>query len=350
MKINFVLPSIGHSGGIDVIYQYADLLTKAGHDVLIYKEIKASNLYRYLDPAKNLLHQIYCTAKAAVQAFKPRASYDRFVFILNDKTVRDADVVVATARPTAHRVVRLSAKKGRKYYFVQDFEVWEGKEASRESYELPLQKIVISSWINQRLQETLGIGPFPVVYNGLDKALYHAVDVEKEQSTIYFLMLNHRLQKKGVKNGLDAFEEITKTHPNSKLRMFGMCDRSNLPDYVEYYQNPSKEQLVELYSSSDIFLFPSLEEGWGLTPLEAMACGCVVVGTRTGFAWDLGIHEKNMMLSEPGDCCGMAANIRFLLEHPEKRKELQHGSKQLLAALCWEKSAQKFEKLLSEYD
>lgn len=37
--------------------------------------------------------------------------------------------------------------------------------------------------------------------------------------------------------------------------MFGMCDNSNLPDDVEYYQNPTKQKLLDLYSNSDIFIF-----------------------------------------------------------------------------------------------
>ena len=57
-------------------------------------------------------------------------------------------------------------------------------------------------------------------------------------------MLNHLLSKKGVDKGIKAFELVKKKYPMSKLRMFGLCDGGNLPEYVEYYQNPSKEKIV----------------------------------------------------------------------------------------------------------
>ena len=44
MKVNFVLPPIGSSGGIDVIYKYVDLLQKSGYDVCVYKAILANNM------------------------------------------------------------------------------------------------------------------------------------------------------------------------------------------------------------------------------------------------------------------------------------------------------------------
>ena len=56
MVINFVLPSLGASGGIDVVYKYVELLIKHGHDVRVYKELKARNMYRYSSSIKNWAH------------------------------------------------------------------------------------------------------------------------------------------------------------------------------------------------------------------------------------------------------------------------------------------------------
>lgn len=123
--------------------------------------------------------------------------------------------------------------------------------------------------------------------------------------------------------------------------MFGMCDNSNLPDDVEYYQNPTKQKLLDLYSNSDIFIFPSLEEGWGLTPLEAMACGCVVVGTNTGFVLDLGQHENNMMISTPNNVDEMVENVEQLIMDTELMKKIQKNSIETIRQLEWKQSVQK---------
>ena len=347
MKINFVVPSIGHSGGINVIYKYVDLLSKNGNDVNIYKEIKSFNMHRYSNRTKNKIHQIYCSIKAIIASFSPKEN-DKFVWKISDKSVRNADVVIATSWPTAYVVSKLSIEKGKKYYFIQDFEVWDNRKLGLESYRLPLKKIVISSWINKQLHDKLNIGPFPIVYNGIDTKIFHKLKVARNKSRTSFLMLNHALKKKGVKNGLKVFEKISSKYNNCELKMFGNCDGSNLPDYVKYYQNPSKEKLVQLYSSSDIFIFPSLEEGWGLTPLEAMACGCAVVGTQTGFVLDLGVHKINMMISNPGDCEEMVRNIEELLENPKTFETVKKGGMELASKLRWECSVNYLETLLKE--
>lgn len=348
MKVNFIAPSIGHSGGMDVIYKYADLLAKKGNDVVVYKPIKSCNMHRYNGRTKNRVHQIYCSLKGFAASFSPKRN-DKFVWKVANETVRDADVVIATSWPTAYMINKLSSQKGDKYYFVQDFEVWDNRKMGLESYRLPLKKIVISSWINKKLHDELGIGPFPIVYNGIDTTIYRRCNTNKKAEKVQLLMLNHTLEKKGVKYGLRVFEEISSRYSNCKLLMFGTCDGSNLPDYVEYYQCPSKEKLVELYSSSDIFIFPSLEEGWGLTPLEAMACGCAVVGTRTGFALDFGIHEKNMMISNPGECEGMVRNIEELLRNPKKLETIKAGGLELATQLKWDDSVNLLETLLRDY-
>ena len=346
MLINFVIPAIGNSGGIDVVYKYVHLLKERGHDVCVYKEIKATNMHRYSFYLKNIAHQIYCTWKAIAQKKKDRKSVDHWVWILKDSVVRDADIIIATAWTTAYKVEALAKSKGNKFYFIQDYEIWDNETWTKKTYTLKLNKIVISTWINNCLKRDLGIGPFPIVYNGLDTDIYHSVAVDQNDQEIGFLMLNHILPKKGIEKGLSVYEEVKKIYPNIKLRMFGICDGAMLPSYVEYYKNPSKKQIIELYSKTNIFIFPSMEEGWGLTPLEAMACGCIVVGTNTGFVLDLGVHKKNMMISEPGDIVGMVKNIIELIENKQLQIEIKKNAQQTVEQLDWNRSADKFLNLL----
>ena len=229
-------------------------------------------------------------------------------------------------------------------------EIWDNIDFVKKSYELPLNKIVISMWINRCLMDGLGIGPFPVVHNGIDTHLYCPRNKNNQNDEYSFIMLNHKLKKKGVEYGLKAFERIKSKFPSCKLRMFGLCAADNLPAYVEYYQKPSREKIIELYSISNIFIFPSLEEGWGLTPIEAMACGCIVVGTSVGFAFDVGINRKNMMISEPKDVDGMVHNIEEVISNPKLRQEIRNNSYALIHDLSWSKSADKLLFYLSHME
>ncbi len=70
----------------------------------------------------------------------------------------------------------------------------------------------------------------------------------------------------------------------------------------------------------DLFVHPSLSEGFGNVVLEAMAMGCAVVATRTGAAADLVRTGENGVLVPPGDRAAMLAAVRELLEDSGRRE------------------------------
>lgn len=351
MKINFLLPTIGDSGGMKVVCRYAEMLHKLGHDVVIYRSIKSPNLRRYRNPVRNLIHVGYCSAKSVVVSLKKRRTspFDRYVSWFCNRTIRDADVVIATSWPTAYAVNRLDRSKGKKFYFIQDFEIWDNQRYGMNSYKLPLNKIVISTWINHQLKEKLNLGPFPVVPNGVDISEFHNSNktYHHVNGEIRCFMLNHHLKKKGVEEGLKAFELAREQYPQLTIRMFGMGDGSNLPPYVSYTQNPSRRELIDLYCTSDIFLFPSLEEGWGLTPVEAMACKCAVCGTNTGFVLDVGKDHENMLISEPGNIEELADNLCELCADRKLLMKLSENAAVCAQSLSWEESLSKMSRVLS---
>lgn len=350
MRVNFILPGLGDSGGIKVVRKYVELMKKRDVDVCIYCSLIADNLHRYPSGLLNLVHQVYCTLKLFWVALRNKNKGVKWVLRISDKYIRSADATVATLWTTAYQVNHLSDKCGRKFYFIQGFEIWDNEKLGKESYLLPLEKIVVSGWINKQLADNLNIGPFPIVYNGLDTNVFknNTKEFKEKDEAKICLMLNHTMKEKGVPYGLKAYEIVREHYPDCKLKMFGMCPKGDLPEYIDYAQNPTREELVNLYSTADIFIFPSLEEGWGLTPLEAMACKCAVVGSETGFVLDFGKHKENMMISEPKDYKTMAKNIIELIENDLLLRQISEMGYELSATLDWEKSLDIFLKLLKE--
>nr|ARJ58028.1 glycosyltransferase [Streptococcus suis] len=346
MKINVILPSIGTSGGIDVINKYVELLAERGHDVKIYKSFYQPNLYRYKTQLKNDIHRVYCTMKSLLSFKDDNNHFTSYVPRISDKYIRNADVIIATAWYTAYWVDELSVEKGKKFYFIQDFEIWDNKELGIKSYSLQLNKIVISSWIEEQIKGVINQSGFPKIINGVDGDFFVEKKDFNEKVSIECLMLNHSLAKKGVDYGLKSFERAKKSCPNLELTMFGMNDSSNLPDYVKYYQNPSHDLLRSLYEKSDIFIFPSLEEGWGLTPIEAMASKCAVVASNTGFVKDIGIDERNVLISDPKDYKKMSDNIVRLVNDRELFIKIAETGYKTVKEFSWNKCADKLEDLL----
>ena len=354
-RVNFFLPSILLSGGVRVVLKYAHLLSDKGYDVKIYVPIvsymlKESSNKARISQIRNTLGKVYhlCLKRD----FKSLEAGDCIIpaFKLKNKYIRDAEFAIATAWPTAYDVNSLKQIKGRKIYFVQDYEVWDSEVAAKKTYDMPLFKIVISNWINEKLKEQ-GSKTGVIVHNGLDcRKFYPDEAVPKkrgETETINCLMLYHKLKKKGVHYGVNAFESARKKVKNLSLELFGMETPVGMGDYV-FHKSPNEEELRQLYNWADIFIFPSKNEGWGLTPVEAMACGCAVVGTNTGCMIDLGVNEKNALIVQPEDVEGLSKAIVKLAENPKLRNEIARNGLETARMLDWHNATELFEKCMWE--
>ena len=108
-------------------------------------------------------------------------------------------------------------------------------------------------------------------------------------------------------------------------------DRLRLIGYV------GDDDLRALYSSCKAFVYPSLYEGFGLPPLEAMACGAPVVASRiAAHVETLGAHAY---LVEPTDERALAKVIVMLLENQNERNRLSQSGIEHAAQFSWEKTA-----------
>lgn len=359
MKINIVIPGVGLSGGIRVLFQYAELLEKKGHDVIFYTPVLAYDVKNSNSELVNKIH-VFTNSIKRINSYIIKKNQNKTGFAVNveavpcikNKYLRDADLVIASAWPTAFSVNDLHKTKGKKIYFIQDYEIWNNKRLGQLSYTLPLKHIVISTWIKNKLIEQLGHEDAPIVYDGLDIEIFNNLKTNcykySENRKFKILMLYHNLAKKGIVEGLEAYKRLKKQYSNVELSMFGLDRKPDLPEGVIYYSNPTREELKKLYQSADVFLYTSREEGWGLTPLEAMAAGCVVVGTDTGCMLDLGKNEENVLLVEPKDVEGLVNNVIRIMKDEELAKYLAKNANETVKQLSWDKAVLKFETILKD--
>lgn len=354
MKINIIIPGIGLSGGIRVLFRYGELLNEKKHDVVFYTPLLAYDVKNSKSEISNKLHVITNSVKRIVTyKIKNKQKNPGFnvkvilVPTICDKYIRNSDICIASAWPTAFSVAKLSLEKGKKVYFIQDYEIWNNKVLGRKSYTLPLKHIVISTWIKKKLIEQLGFEDAPIVFDGIDLDIFNNPNKKNIVGQSFeILMLYHDLPKKGVKDGLEVYRRVKANYPSIKLTMFGLPERPEIPDEVEYYQNPSRERLQYLYNKTNVFLYTSREEGWGLTPLEAMASKCAVVGTNTGCMLDIGKHKKNAMLSDPGNISEMEKNLCTLLENPLLMQRLSEEGYKTVQEFSWENAVAQLEREL----
>ena len=96
-----------------------------------------------------------------------------------------------------------------------------------------------------------------------------------------------------------------------------------------------QEQISEILSISDLFILPSATESFGLSALEAMACGVPVISTNAGGLPEINLQGKTGYLSNVGDVEDMSGNALLILRDDE---QLKHFKKEAIA------QARRFEK------
>lgn len=106
-----------------------------------------------------------------------------------------------------------------------------------------------------------------------------------------------------------------------------------------------QEELVSLYDSHGIILFPSYYEGFGKAFIEAMSRGCVPVCTATGGMQDIITHRVNGMLSPVGDADAMVENVAALLESEGDLDRLSMQASIVARVYSWPNFATKLVKL-----
>jgi glycosyltransferase involved in cell wall biosynthesis len=395
MKITFVLPSTPYStsGGIRVVCEYANQLRERGHIVnvvypLIIPIVTSKNrLTKYVEQA---IGTVYNLLKEEVNLYNLKTNVVRVLTInpklarLNERLIPQADIIVATAWETAYMVNKVNAKKGKKFYLIQHYEVWDmwndeafwkkaeeiepdagkiclamhkvipenkklrkTKYAVDKTYKMPLRKIVISSWLRELMEKEFGENVEGVITNGVNLATFHQEKVEKTGKRI--LMPFRSIKWKGTEDGLKAFSIVREKHPQTEFAVYGAGSHDYVPNWIRKYGRISDDKLRKLYSSSDIFVLSSLVEGCQLPPMEAMACGCAVVATNVGGILDYAVQGKTVLVSPPRKPEMLANNIIKLLDDRGEMQRISTAGHDFIKQFTWERATSQLEKIFAKH-
>ncbi len=353
MKINFIVPEITRTGGMNIIFQYANRLTDRGHDVMLYTPMIPFNLHKNTVKLYYLKYQArrvfkWFTGKKFPQNIYPYKFRIKFVLVMHNIFVRDADVSIATSWPTSYPVYHFSNSKGRKYYLIQDYEIWNSNvKPVDKSYTLPLKRIVCCKHMQNLLMKKFG-SDSELIYIGLDRNRFHN-KWKKYNSTPEILFNDHSLPNKNVEGAIYTCEKIKKEFPGIKFKCFGVKQYHSMPEFVEFIENPNDEEITKLYSESDIFIYASKYEGFGSPPSEAMACGCAIVTNAIGAIPEYSTHKVNAIHADPNDKDGLYKGVKYLLHNPQEIKKISSTAyNHIREFMDWNKSVDAFEKFISE--
>jgi len=135
----------------------------------------------------------------------------------------------------------------------------------------------------------------------------------------------HRL----VLAGMDGWGAQEARH---RIAALGLHDKVVLTGRV------SDERLIALYQGADLFVFPSLYEGFGLPVVEAMSCGVPVITSNRGALAEVAADAA--LLVDPEDPQALSAAMRRVLADSGLRAELSAAGRRRSEAFSWQKTAQ----------
>lgn len=351
MRITFVFHGTESaryiSGGYRMVYEYARRFSMRGHEVAIVSYCAEAGKKKCpVEPLRKMIH--FTFGKIFPLWYKIPKDIKRITAFSN-MDVPEADAVIATSVLTAEPVANFPKSKGEKYYFIQDFENWDGVSAEKvyETYKLGMNNIVIADWLKEKLKKH-GANSL-LVPNAIDCEFYKIImpiELRKQHS---IAMLFHKAPHKGSNYGLEAIYKLKKLYPDMEARLFGVPDKPlNLPDWITYTKKATPVQVRDIYNKSAIFICPSINEGFGLTGAEAMACGCAYVSTDYGGQKEYSREGVNVLLSKPKDVDGMVDNVKKLFNDNNLRIKMAQDGRAEVKNRDWQKSVEMFETILSK--
>lgn len=182
-----------------------------------------------------------------------------------------------------------------------------------------------------------------VVHQGVDSERYHPLDKDKSRKEIglnpegeYILVVASNLTHKRMDLTKKIFDNVRKQRPDVQLIKVGYGDVLQGQGIINLGW-VKEDDMPLLYNAADLFLHTAEYEGFGLPILEAMACGCSVIGMNRASIPE--IIENSGILMNTDRVNEWTRAILDLFENDELRRDLHRRGMRRGELFSWEKTA-----------
>lgn len=335
-------------GGFKVMYEYANRLSELGYSIHITYPIQTKYMeYRLPYLVRKVLSYIEGFRTNKWFNFHDNITMS-YVDKVCDKSMKDADVVIATWWTTVIAMGKLATSKGAKINLVQGYENWIGHEDElHSSYDIPsATNVVVASYLRDIVQKYTS-NETVLIPNAIDSDVYNVINSIDDRKSRSICMLYSVQEIKGSEYGIKALKLLKKKYPDLTVELFGICPSpENLPDWITFYRNP--KDLNALYNRNAIFLSNSLTEGMALTPMEAMFCGCACILTDIAGHSEYGLDNNTALLYSPQNIEQLAEKIEYLLLNEQERIRIAKQGNSYIQQFSWNVAVDKMDKVIKK--
>ena len=194
-----------------------------------------------------------------------------------------------------------------------------------------------------------------VVHNAISGAFSNMLKMPpKKNNNNYVLAVSSIDPRKNLNNLLLSFNKLNLKNmklvvAGSENKIFAQHKLRNLISInknITFTGYISEEEMVDLYRNAKLFVFPSLYEGFGLPPLEAMACGCPVIASNVASLPE--VCGDAAYYVAPYDVESIAEGMYKVLTDDNLKQNLIKKGFERVKLFSWEKSAEEYIKVFDE--
>jgi glycosyltransferase involved in cell wall biosynthesis len=195
-----------------------------------------------------------------------------------------------------------------------------------------------------------------VIPLGIDPGKFKPMAMSRNSVRKIILHVGHggNEERKNISGLIKAFYELKKKIPDVKMIQIGadkgifenLIQQLQLQKDMEFQGIITEKKLREFYNLADVFVFPSFYEGFGLPPLEAMACGCPVITSNAASLPEV-VDNAGIMV-DPLNIDGLAEAIYNVLTNDGLREDMIKKGLERAKMFTWERTARETYKVYEE--
>lgn len=140
--------------------------------------------------------------------------------------------------------------------------------------------------------------------------------------------------------------KVGKAFPGSRKETLELVNELGLRDSVTFLDTINEESLPSIYNIADVFVFPSFAEGFGLPPLEAMACGTPVVSSSATSLPE--VTADAALLIDPFNTKQLKETLSQVITSEELQAQLSQKGQERAKSFSWEAAAEKMSEIYNE--
>jgi glycosyltransferase involved in cell wall biosynthesis len=235
--------------------------------------------------------------------------------------------------------------------------LWSLSRLERQNARAADAVITTSDYCRDAIERHYGVprGRVRLVPEGLDLGRWERIarDVPRTSDGATILCVARQYPRKHVADLLRAMPLVRRVVPNARALIvgdgpehaslvrlhaeLGLGDAARLVGAV-----PDDEALARMYRQADVFCLPSVQEGFGIVFLEAMASGLPIVATSAAAIPEVVPAGRAGTLVAPGDVEALAGALAELLRSPERRVAFGAYGREHVRAYDWDRVAETF--------